>query len=103
MQFVHHAFVIVQAADTVTGSCQAMSRSLYEGPGQTLSNAQRVPGHTLAEINLVTTLDWMLSEISVGQTLEIHQSNLGASNFDIRECVNDVRDQACNQQPSITS
>ena len=57
--------------------------------------------HTLAKINLVTTLDWMLSEVSVGQTLKIHQSNLGASNSDIRERVNDVRDQACNRQPSM--
>jgi len=37
----------------------------------------------------------MLSEVAVSEAFQIHESDLGASNLDIRKCVNDVRYQAC--------
>lgn len=54
--------------------------------------------HTFAKVNLVASLDWVLGEVPVCEALEVHESNLGASNLDIRECINDVRDQACGYE-----
>ena len=50
---------------------------------------------TFAKVDLVASLDWALGEVPVGEALEVHEGNLGARNLDIRERINDVRDQAC--------
>lgn len=51
--------------------------------------------HTFAQINLVTTLDRVLSKVPICETFEIHQSNLASSNLDIRESINDIWYQTC--------
>lgn len=51
--------------------------------------------HTFAQVNLVATLDGVLSEVPVCKALQIHQGNLASSNLYIRKGINDVRYQTC--------
>lgn len=57
--------------------------------------------HTFAQVNLVATLDRVLSEVPVCQTFEIHQSNLASSNLHIRKGINDIRYQACMDSATV--
>lgn len=51
--------------------------------------------HTFAQVNLVATLDRVLSKVSVCEAFQIHQSNLASSNLHIRKGINDVWYQTC--------
>lgn len=53
---------------------------------------------TFAQVDLVASLDWVLSEIPVGEALEVHQGHLGTRNLHIREGVNDVRNKTYSKE-----